>query len=107
MTKEASNRQVQDWLGRQPAEELAISWWVTTEFSSALSIKLRNGQIEVAALAAALVAFSHMSAATVWVLPLTGRHFRMAAQFADQHTTGLRSSDALRLAVCSDYGAEL
>ena len=36
----------QRWLGDQPAGELAVSDWVITEFSAALSMKLRTGELE-------------------------------------------------------------
>jgi len=39
-------QRMQSWLGRQDVDELAISDWVATEFSSALSIKLRTGRLE-------------------------------------------------------------
>ena len=81
MTREAATREIQDWLGKQQAGELAISWWVTAEFSSALSIKLRSGAMAVADRDAALAVFSHMSSATFAMLPLTAGHFTMAARF--------------------------
>ena len=80
---------------------------MTTAFSSALSVKLRSGQIDLAGRTDALLSLSELSEGDISILPLTGRHFKMAAQFADQHMTGLRGSDALHLAVCSDDGAEL
>lgn len=107
MTREAATREIQDWLGKQQAGELAISWWVTAEFSSALSIKLRSGAMAVAERDAALAVFSYMSSVTFVMLPLTASHFTMAARFADRHATGLRGSDALHLAVCAGYDAEL
>ena len=38
---------VQVWLAKQRADTLAISDWVVTEFSSALSVELRSRQIEL------------------------------------------------------------
>ena len=42
LTREASTRHVQAWLESHGSEELLISDWVVTEFSSALSIKMRT-----------------------------------------------------------------
>jgi predicted nucleic acid-binding protein len=36
LTNEAETEGIQRWLGQQPADELTISDWVVTEFSSAL-----------------------------------------------------------------------
>ena len=36
LTNEAETERMQHWLGRQPEDNLAISDWVATEFSSAL-----------------------------------------------------------------------
>jgi predicted nucleic acid-binding protein len=47
LTNETETRRMQAWLGEQEPSDLAISDWVITEFSAALSMKLRSGQIEV------------------------------------------------------------
>jgi predicted nucleic acid-binding protein len=107
LTNETKTEDVQAWLGRQASDELAISDWITTEISSALSIKLRMGQIEVAQRAEALATFARWAAESFAFLPISGVHFRVAARFADQHALGLRAGDALHLAVCADHGATL
>jgi hypothetical protein len=48
LTNETETQRMQSWLGQQDVDELAISDWVATEFSSALSIKLRTGLIRAA-----------------------------------------------------------
>jgi predicted nucleic acid-binding protein len=106
-THEAETARMQRWLGDQDPELLAISDWVTAEFSSALSIKLRSGQIETQHRADALAMFTTMSAETFTVLPVSGAQFHTAARFADQHALGLRAGDALHLAICADHGATL
>ena len=41
------------------------------------------------------------------MLALSRLDFRTAARFADQHTTGLRSGDALHLAVAANHGVRI
>ena len=107
LTHEAETARMQRWLDDQDPEFLAISDWVTAEFSSALSIKLRSGQIETQHRADALAMFTTMSVETFSRLPISGAQFRTAARFADQHAPGLRAGDALHLAICADHGATL
>jgi len=64
LTDEAETRRTQDWRGAQDPDSLAISGWVAAEFSRALSIKLRTGQIETVHCADA-VGCSPVSATTV------------------------------------------
>jgi predicted nucleic acid-binding protein len=58
LVNETETQRMQSWLGEQDVDELAISVWVATEFSSALSVKLRTGPIGVAHRADALALFN-------------------------------------------------
>jgi hypothetical protein len=107
LTREPKTVQVLQWLGAQDPTELAISDWVTTEVSSALSLKMRAGQIISAERSDALAAFAQLCAASLEILPVTGATFRVAARFADQHALGIRAGDALHLAVCAHHGKAL
>jgi len=98
---------MQLWLSEQDPGELAISDWVVTEFSAALSIKLRTGQIESRHRADAHALFNRLTEESFGLLPITGAHFRTAARLADRHETGLRAGDALHLAIAFDHGATL
>jgi predicted nucleic acid-binding protein len=107
LTDEAATARVQRWLGEREPDELAISQWVATEFSSALSIKLRSGEIGPDDRAAALAAFVRLSLESFADLSISADQFRAAAGFANQHKLGLRAGDALHMAIAADYGATI
>ena len=107
MTNEAETEGIQRWLGQQAGDELAISDWVVTEFSSALSIKLRTGQIGAVHRADVLATFNRLATESFTVVSVSRLQFRTAARFVEQHVLGLRAGDSLHLAICADHGATL
>lgn len=107
LTNEPETARMQGWLGQQPGGELAISDWVTTEFSSALSVKLRARQIGPVHRADALAMFTRLATESFTVVPVSRLQFRTAVRFVEQHALGLRAGDALHLAICADHGATL
>ncbi len=107
LTREAQTARMQTWLAGQAPGALAISAWVITEFSAALSIKVRTGDIDAAHRANALAAFALLCDESFVFLGVSTVNFRDAARFADQIQVGLRAGDALHLAVCAERGAEL
>jgi uncharacterized protein len=107
LTNEADTAAVQDWLAAQVVRDLAISDWVVTEFSSAMSIKLRTGQLGPGHRAAALASFVRLATETFRILSVERASFRTAARFVDQAALGLRAGDALHLAICAEQGATL
>lgn len=107
MTNEPRTDEMQEWLAGQGAGQLAVSDWVMTEFSAALSVKLRTGQLEPAHRADAMAVFAELVEASFEVLPVSSLDFHTAGRFADQYTTGLRAGDALHLAVAYNHGARV
>ena len=86
---------------------IAISDWLSTEFSAALSIKLRTGQIQAADRAHALAIFKRLRDYSFQVYPISTLHFQSAANFADNFALGLRAGDALHLAIANANAATL
>jgi predicted nucleic acid-binding protein len=107
LTREPRTSDIQDWLAAQPAGQLAVSDWVLTEFSSALSVKVRMGQLSPPDRAEVLAVFAELVEGSFEVLPVSRLDFRTAARFADQYATGLRAGDALHLAVARNHGTRI
>ncbi len=107
LTPDASTESVHSWLESQASDSLVISDWVITEVSSALSIKLRTRQIDLAGRADALARFNRMAAESFEVIPVSALHFRTAARFVEQHDLALKAGHALHLAISADRGATL
>jgi uncharacterized protein len=107
LTAETDGQRVEAWLRAQINEDIAVSDWVVTEFSAALSMKVRNRQIDEARRAEALRAFSQFCINNASVFTIQREQFRTAALFSDRFALGLRAGDALHLAICLEYGATL
>jgi predicted nucleic acid-binding protein len=107
LVRETHTKRTHKWLSEQMSDDVAISDWVVSEFSSALSLKLRTKQISEEKRADALAAFVHFTRDSLSVLPIYASHFTAAARFADRYELGLGAGDALHLAIAAENGATL
>ena len=99
---EAHSDRVVDWLSEQPSQTLHTSDWSIAEFSSALSVKMRTGQIGPDQRAFALAAFADLIDESFSILPISANHFHLAARFSDRHDLSITAGDALHSAIASD-----
>lgn len=106
-TAERRTTDVQAWLAAQPAGELLISDWVTTEYSAALSVKRRIGHLTTGERNRALQTFHVIAQQSFNILPVVRSDFLVAARLVDRHTDAIRAGDALHLAIALRAGARL
>lgn len=104
LTTESSATDVRRWLASH--EDFFISPWVQTEFASTLSRKSRAGELDDQGRAVARSGFAQLTRDSLATVPVESRHFTLAGELCDADA-GLRSSDALHLAVARENGLTL
>ena len=102
---EPSSDLIDKWLSACDVP-IVSSDWIITEFASALSIKERSGALSAKDAKAAWRSFETFCQAGLRLAPVSRQAFEEAAKMARQPMHGLRSSDALHLAVALEIGAK-
>lgn len=95
------------WLHSQAPGIACISDWTHTEVASALSLKLRTGELTPEQRATVRIAWEQLHTASLPTLAVTTAHFEAAGRFVGQHELGLRAGDALHLAIAHVGGMSL
>ncbi|HTV68641.1 MAG TPA: type II toxin-antitoxin system VapC family toxin [Rhizobiaceae bacterium] len=104
---EQASERVRGWLEKQSADDLSVSDWTVTEFSSALSIKMRSGRLAIDDRNTVLEAFSRIVEESFERFRVERADFTAAARFAERHDLGLRAGDALHVAIAIANGTRL
>ncbi|MEQ1538525.1 MAG: type II toxin-antitoxin system VapC family toxin [Sphingorhabdus sp.] len=95
------------WLADNVGADLLISDWVKTEFSSALSLKIRTKDVSVEQRAEILTRWHNAAANNFIAVDIVAGHFETAARMTDNHQLSLRAGDALHIAIAQSVGAKL
>lgn len=103
---ETTSDQAEAWLSAQLAGTLAASWWVETEFASAIAMKVRRGDLQPSDRARVIAAWAALHDSFEW-LAVEQRHFMGAVSLLSAPDTRLRSGDALHLAIALGHGYRL
>lgn len=102
---EESSEKVEKYLLAIRGQQLAISTWTSTEFVSAVGLKVRRKELGENAASDVLAAFRLVAKEYFTCLQVATADFNMAAEFLERWNLGLRAGDALHLAVARSSGA--
>ena len=105
--REVHTAAVRDWLMRDIKADNIISEWTITEFHSALSLKLRTGQISSEIKLEAEEFFGQSLKTIFKLISVSSIDFARAAELASKPELWLRAGDALNLAIAEREGATL
>ncbi len=81
--------------------------WLVTEFSSALSIKVRTGQVTESTAKAVHRELQALIYGGIRLVPVSRVAFKEVAEMVRSYKHGLRSGDSLHLAVACEIGAQM
>ena len=105
LTVEPSTEAVTAWCS-ELEEPLVSSDWLAAEFSSALSIKVRTGQLTESTARVVHREFQALISGGLRLVPVSRMAFKEAAEMAQSYKHGLRSGDSLHLAVVREIGVQ-
>ena len=88
-----------------PVEQFTVSHWTRVEVSSLLAREVRVGGLSAVAAAQADMRFEELVENSFAILLPNADDFSLAKQYLGRFETGLRSGDALHLAIARNHGA--
>lgn len=105
LTVEPKTREVTAWYAGL-REVPYCADWLLTEFSSAISIKVRTRQFTESQAKLVRKEFKLLAAGGLRLVPVSRAAFKQAADMVKQHRFGLRAGDSLHLAVALELRAK-
>ncbi|WP_373489269.1 type II toxin-antitoxin system VapC family toxin [Blastomonas sp.] len=104
LCREPRSIELLDWFATYEKHGFSVSHWNNVEFSSALSIKIRTGQISETQASMAQAELTTLLNNSFNVLPITELDYAKASEFSGVWKLGLRAPDALHLAIAQRFG---
>jgi uncharacterized protein len=104
---EVQSENARRWLETAEPETLVVSDWVKTEISSALSLKIRIGQLTIEDRTVVLQRWYLLLAESLSTIKVQPEDFESAGHFVDRHELSLRAGDALHIAIAQRAGCTL
>jgi len=107
LVKEAQSAGVSAWFARLSQEEITISEWTCAEFSSAIGMKVRTGELTTELACETLRTFRALAENSLKVLVPDRADYLLSSRYLEQFDLGLRAGEALHLAIAADHGARV
>ena len=101
---EPASTAIDSWL-ETCTSPLVSADWIITEFASALSLKVRRGELTTRQASSAWKGFEEFCEGGLRLLPVTRKAFEQAAMLVRDAGSGLRAGDSLHLAMAIEAGA--
>ena len=105
LTMEPRTTEVTEWFAELQHAPVC-SDWLLTEFSGAISMKVRIGQLSEAHAKRVRKEFGVLAAGGLRLVPVSRTAFGRAAEIVAKHKHALRAGDSLHLAVALELGAD-
>ena len=102
---EATSASIEAFFAKPPAGGLAISSWTESEFYGALGIKIRTSQITEPVSLLAQTRFEQIRTEFFELWHVTRDDYLLAKEYLKSWKVGLRSGDALHLAIAHNHKA--
>ena len=104
---EQHSKRIEDFVREVPAGNLAVSHWVRVEFASLLGRRVRMKELRKTQALGAMDVFEQLLTQSFHVIMPSIADFDDAAHLLHKFDTGLRSGDALHLAIAKNHDVEM
>jgi uncharacterized protein len=103
---EASSEVIEAFMCRRTPGEIVVSHWTRVEFAGLVSRRARMKELSNEQAMNALSVFEQLLADSILVIQPSLSDYNLAIELLNRHDSGLRSGDALHLAISQNRGAE-
>jgi len=103
---EASSEVIEAFMIRRKPGEMAVSHWTRVEFAGLVARRARMKELSNEQAMHALAVFLQLLTDSILVIQPSLSDYNLAIELLNRHDSGLRSGDALHLAIAQNRGAE-
>jgi len=103
---EAASARVEAILQQVTPGEIAVSHWTRVEFAGLVARRVRMRELTEQLASRAVLVFERLLAESYHVILPTPSDFDLAMRFLQHYRIGLRSGDALHLAIAQNHNAD-